>query len=510
MRPRRTYSATVIHGGVDGSCGTTATSRASSPRGRSALGRPSSRISPANGSEPRDRPEERRLPRAVRADEREPLAVGDVRIDAIDDRPTAELDRDAAQLDHACASSRRAQDEREERRAEEGGHDAERDLPRSDRRARDDVREDEEARADDHRERDQRAVADPGEQSDRVRDDDPDEADEPGDRDRGRRPERRGDDEREPDAAHVDAEARRLVVAEIEDVHDAPERDDHDDRHGDVRENQDDVRPAGARDVPEDPRVDLLERLRVLLLHERLPRREERGHRDAGEDQRRRVALPPCRAADGVGEHHRDRSADERRDRKHALSAQPVGQVRDRDRRAEAGAGRDAEEVRIRERIAEDALVRRARDREHRADERREDDPRHADLPEDRLLGRRERRREAGDVEACRRRLEHGADAEVDRPDEHADRERHEQERDRGARPGRRSGRGREPRRRAPLRPTRRYWRSRARAAETARKKFTIRGPQREAIESSMRTIDPLRTALTRSQPGRAATVDAF
>ena len=54
------------------------------------------------------------------------------------------------------------------------------------------------------------------------------------------------------------------------------------------------------------------------------------------------------------------------------------------------------------------------------------------------------------------------------------------------------------------------YWRRRASADDIARKKFTRRGPQREAIESSMRTIEPVRTALTRSQPGRAATVDAF
>ena len=271
-----------------------------------------------------------------------------------------------------------------------------------------------------------------------MRDDDPDEADEPGDRDRGGRPERRRDDEGEPDPAHVDAEARRLVVTEVEDVDDAPEREDHDDRDGDVRKDQDDVRPAGARDVPEDPRVDLLQRLRVLLLDERLPGREERGHRDAGEDERRGVALAPCRAADGVGEHHGDRASDEGGDREHTLSAQPLGEIRDRDRRPEACAGGDAEEVRIGERVAEDALVRRAGEREHRADERGEDHARHADLPQDRLLGRRERRRDAGDVQARCGRLEHGSDPEVDRPGEHADRERHEQERDRRARPGRR------------------------------------------------------------------------
>ena len=127
-----------------------------------------------------------------------------------------------------------------------------------------------------------------------MRDDDPDEADQPAHGDGRRRAERRRDDEREPHAPHVDAEARRLVVAEAEHVDDAAEREDHDDRDRDVREDQDDVRPARARDVPEDPRVDLLQRLRVLLLDERLPGGEERGDRDAGEDERRGVALAPA------------------------------------------------------------------------------------------------------------------------------------------------------------------------------------------------------------------------
>ena len=68
-----------------------------------------------------------------------------------------------------------------------------------------------------------------------MRDDDPDEADQPADRDRRGRAERRGDDEREPHAPHVDAEARRLVVAEAEHVDDAAQREDHDGRDGDVR-----------------------------------------------------------------------------------------------------------------------------------------------------------------------------------------------------------------------------------------------------------------------------------
>ena len=54
------------------------------------------------------------------------------------------------------------------------------------------------------------------------------------------------------------------------------------------------------------------------------------------------------------------------------------------------------------------------------------------------------------------------------------------------------------------------YWRSRASADDIARKKSTSRGPQRDAIESCIRTIEPVRTALMRSQPGRAATVEGF
>src|SRR4026209_434026 len=109
-----------------------------------------------------------------------------------------------------------------------------------------------------------------------------------------------------------------------------------------------------------------------------------------------------------------------------------------RERRPEAGPRRDAEQIRVGEWVAEDALVRGAGEREHRADERREHHARHADLPDDRLLGRRERGRDAGHVQTGSRRLEDRADTEVDRPRENPDRERDEKERDRGARPDRR------------------------------------------------------------------------
>ena len=52
--------------------------------------------------EPRDRAQERRLPGAVRTDEPEPLPVRDDGSDPVDDGLAAELDGDAAQLDHAA------------------------------------------------------------------------------------------------------------------------------------------------------------------------------------------------------------------------------------------------------------------------------------------------------------------------------------------------------------------------------------------------------------------------
>src|SRR2546430_158963 len=68
------------------------------------------------------------------------------------------------------------------------------------------------------------------------------------------------------------------------------------------------------------------------------------------------------------------------------------GPVRDRHRRPESGARGDAEQVRVGEGVAEHPLVGRARDCEHPADERSEDDARGPQLPQDRVLGTAERR----------------------------------------------------------------------------------------------------------------------
>jgi len=85
------------------------------------------------------------------------------------------------------------------------------------------------------------------------------------------------------------------------------------------------------------------------------------------------------RAAEDVGrDHSGDRAAEGGERHRPVRPRHRRGGVDDRQRRAEARAAGDAEQVGVGERIPEDALIRRARDREHAADERGERDPRRA------------------------------------------------------------------------------------------------------------------------------------
>src|SRR5215471_13874758 len=75
----------------------------------------------------------------------------------------------------------------------------------------------------------------------------------------------------------------------------------------DVRRDEGDVVPARRVEPAEDPAVDLLDRLGVLLLDEGLHGGQEAHHRDAGEDQRRRAPAAGARAAERVREGDRRR-----------------------------------------------------------------------------------------------------------------------------------------------------------------------------------------------------------
>ena len=89
----------------------------------------------------------------------------------------------------------------------------------------------------------------------------------------------------------------------------------------------------------------------------------------------------------------------------------------------------------IRERVAEDALVRRSREREHPADERAEHHTREAQLPDDRLLRGVQGRRDAQEGHAGERGAEDLADADRHRPDEQADEHGSQQRGERDERP---------------------------------------------------------------------------
>jgi hypothetical protein len=103
-------------------------------------------------------------------------------------------------------------------------------------------------------------------------------------------------------ATHVDAQACRLLVAERQHVEDTPVHDQHSRARADVRQHQQHVVPARGVEVAEDPGVDRLQRVGVLLLDERLRRGEKCRNRHARQDERGRTAtLPRSRTAERIG-----------------------------------------------------------------------------------------------------------------------------------------------------------------------------------------------------------------
>ena len=225
----------MSHGGISGSCGTTASCWASSRRRSDRVGRSWIATIAVELDQAGDRPKQRRLAGAVRPDQRDPLALGDLEVDVVDDDLAAEPHGHAADVDGAHRAP-----PREVRRtiAKNGAPTNAVTMPigssaGSERRARDDVGEDEKTGTDDRREGQQPSEARPDHEPHRVRDDDPDEADQPAHRNGRCGADRRREDEHEADAPDVDAEARGLDVADAEHVEDAPVHEDDD--RGDER-----------------------------------------------------------------------------------------------------------------------------------------------------------------------------------------------------------------------------------------------------------------------------------
>ena len=279
-----------------------------------------------------------------------------------------------------------------------------------------------------------------------------------------------------------------------------------------------DVVPAGGVEAAEDPAVDLLQRLRVLLLDERLERGEEAHHRHAGEDQRGRAAPGAGRAAEQRTCRRRRSSAAGERDERDQVVASRRRRARRRSRssrrgrrrrRCRAGTGRRAGCGRrpgrtrrrapaCRRRAAPSttrgarscqriALVGPARGSSGRAGTAGARRP---------TRDRAERRRAPGPTSrptSARRAGRATADA--------SGRRVRGAEGTRTASPP--AGLDAAPRSLAPRR------RPCAHLAATARMKSTIRGPQREAMSSLTPTTPPFLTAAIVLQPGRASTLAA-
>ena len=165
--------------------------------------------------------------------------------------------------------------------------------------------------------------------------------------------------------------------------------------------------------------------------------------------------------------------------------------VRDHERRAEPGPGGRTEEIGIRERVPEHALVGGPGRGEHRADEEPERDARRADLPEDGVLGLCQRRLHVQERHVAQQLAADRAQAEIDRPDGESD----ESGRDDATEP-RREPPCAQPRqgRPTPL-PNGDHVPASWNAWATISAKSTMRGPQREAMSSSTGTTSPPFTA---------------
>ncbi len=221
---------------------------------------------------------------------------------------------------------------------------------------------------------------------------------------------------------------------------------------------------------------------------------------------------PPAAAAPSdVGERDAERGAEERREREQVVRARRAACVGDRDRRSEPGAGSDAEQVGVDERVAEDALVGAAGEGEHPADEQAEHDARGAELPEDGRVGRREVRlhpeqRHVREDARGRSRSKPMPAGPTNSPTSTGQ----DDERDRDRPPVRARADAEGTRTASPSATRRRcdahFFAISFTFAATSRTKSTTRGPQREAMSSS--TAEHAAVLDRRDRPPAGALVD--
>ena len=198
-------------------------------------------------------------------------------------------------------------------------------------------------------------------------------------------------EEDRPLAPDVDAQVRGGLLAEEHPVErprpeEDPQRRQRDERRGDGK-----PAPRGRVEPAEEVGEDLAQPRAGQVHRHRQAGGQQGAHGVAREEQARHR-----RARAGLrqlvdDEHGAERPEEREPVEQPELEDEDAHGDEDREGRPERGPGRRAEHVRIRERVPEQALERRAGDRQPAADDHRREDPRQPQVDDDRLRRRRPR-----------------------------------------------------------------------------------------------------------------------
>ena len=263
----------------------------------------------------------------------------------------------------------------------------------------------------------------------------PDEADQPGEGDARRHRDRREHDGNPLHRLHPHAEVERLRLPQQERVKRAGEKAEQQRRHADQGKHDRQLRPARAGQAAQRPEGDVAH-LPVIRHEDQQAgqRARERVDRDPGE-QKRRDRGDAAHRAEPRHEQCRAEPAREGRGRQQPQAEQPGRHAEqaaaEHDRRdgGECRAGRDADQPRIGERVAEQPLHRRPGGAQPGADQRRHQHARgahhaeHGGIP--RVLGRQRR-----DAERIGQRGQQPRGGDARRPKQDAGEHRAEQQHD--------------------------------------------------------------------------------
>ena len=257
-----------------------------------------------------------------------------------------------------------------------------------------------------------RIVADQGPHQ--MRRDQADEADGAGDRDRAADAERDARNHDQPQPADIDAEALRGLLAQAERAKGMALAEQHDRAGDDERQRQHDVLKAAVLQRAEQPERDFQhhERIAGQVHHQRGRRARKARDRKARQNQNQQ---PGIAARDREQREHRGEGRHDRRDRQR-VGAHIGKAERDHQHRAEGRRLRRAEQRGRGQRIAQQALQRRAGQPEDRADRKPQNRARQADFAHDHLLHV---------AAAAEQRIDHGQRRQPHRPD--PERDQHQQ-----------------------------------------------------------------------------------